>query len=99
MTFTPGDILLVNDYSGGSDLIGNLIRAGERARYGDTDASRWTHCALIVSDSGDLVEALSNGVCRTNIRKYRSDQTQVIRPAGATPAQRPGSALSLSLAR
>lgn len=80
MTYTPGDFLLVDDYSGGSDLIGNLIRAGERARYGDQDCARWTHSALIVSDTGDLVEALANGIRRTNISKYAKHETLVVSP-------------------
>lgn len=75
-----GDILLVRDYSGQGDLLGNLIMAGERARYGNSDYARWTHSALIVSASGDLVEALENGIERTHISKYDKVETLVISP-------------------
>ena len=76
--YRPGDILLVRNSSGGSDLIGNLIMAGQRARYGNVDEARWTHSALIVSATGDLVEALARGVARTNIAKYAKVETLVV---------------------
>lgn len=78
MTYNPGDILLVRDYTGGSDLLGNLIMAGQRARYGNVDECRWTHSALIVSETGDLVEALARGVKLTNISKYSHVETLII---------------------
>ena len=78
--YVPGDILLVNDYSGQGDLIGNLIRAGEQSRYGNVPAARWTHSALIVSESGDLVEALKEGIRHTNISKYHNHDTKIISP-------------------
>lgn len=77
-TYTPGDILLVNDYTGGSDLLGNLIRAGERARYGDTMYSELTHSAMIVSANGDLVEALAQGIVKSHISKYTPAQQAAI---------------------
>lgn len=98
-TYTPGDILLVNDYNGGSDLIGNLIRAGERARYGDSDYARWTHSALIVSTDGDLVEALAHGVEQTNISKYDGHETLVISPTVAFPAGKRAYAVNFALAQ
>lgn len=76
----PGDILLIRDYSGGSDLIGNLILAGERARYGNSDYARWTHSALIVSADGEIAEALQSGIARSNIKKYAKSQTLIISP-------------------
>lgn len=80
MTYRPGDILLVRNYSGGSALIGNLIMAGERVRYGNSDYARWTHSALIVSETGDLVEALAEGVRRRNIARYAHVETLIISP-------------------
>jgi hypothetical protein len=95
--YTPGDLLLVNDYSGGSDLLGNLIRAGERARYGQaSDYTRWTHSAVIVSADGDLVEALADGIDRTNIRKYAKVQTLVVSPP--IPADDPRRAFAVRFA-
>ena len=85
-SYAPGDILLVNDYSGGSDLLGNLIRAGERCLYGGPASEAldgagptdWTHSALIISETGDLAEALAQGVVRSHISKYAGHTTKVI---------------------
>lgn len=88
MTYTPGDILLVRDYTGGSDLIGNLILAGQRARYGDVDEARWTHSALIVSQTGELVEAMARGVVHGHISEYAKRETLIISPPSASPLSR-----------
>lgn len=96
-TYTPGDFLLVNDYSGGSDLLGNLIRAGERARDGATaDGVRWTHSAMIVTENGDLVEALADGIDHTHISKYASVETLVVSPP--VPADDPRRAYAVRFA-
>lgn len=95
--YVPGDILLVRDYTGGSDLLGNLILAGNRARYGNSDFSRWTHSALIVSTDGDLCEALAEGVRRTNITKYAKSEQIIITPS-ASPDKR-AYAVAFALAR
>ena len=87
-TYTPGDILLVNDYAGSSDLLGNLIRAGERARYGNSDHARWTHAALITTTDGDIVEALAHGVCRSHVTDYNAYETLVISPRYAAASKR-----------
>lgn len=76
MSFGVGDILLVNDYEGETDWLGALIRDGERVR-GDGNPI-WTHSALIVGTDGTIVEALAEGVRRTNISKYAGVQTKVI---------------------
>ena len=76
MTYTPGDILLVDDYTGQTDWLGGLIRAGERAR-GDGN-SIWTHSALIINAAGDIVEALQQGVVTSPISKYAHVQTKVL---------------------
>lgn len=79
--YSLGDILLVNDDTGPTDLLGGLIQAGEKARYGKNapaDVVWWTHSALIVSQDGHLVEALANGVARSNILKYAHVQRKVI---------------------
>lgn len=77
-----GDVLLVDDWSGPTDWLGGLIRAGEKAR-GDGDAV-WTHSAIIVNEGGDIVEALAQGVVRSHISKYAHVQTKVI-PLPVTP--------------
>jgi hypothetical protein len=97
-TYTPGDILLVDDYDTKHfDLLGNLIRAGERARDGATsDGVRWTHSAMIVSADGDLAEALEGGIARTNIRKYHAVETLVVSPP--IPADDPRRAYAVRFA-
>lgn len=94
--YVAGDVLLVNDYTGSSDLLGDLIRAGERARYGPSDYARWTHSAMIVSADGDLVEALADGIDRTHISKYAKVQTLVVSPP--VPADDPRRAYAVRFA-
>lgn len=96
MLYTPGDILLVDSYVGQGSIVANLIRAGERATYGNTDYTRWTHAALIVSEDGDLVEALSVGVRRTNISKYAGMDILVVSPP--IPADDPRRAYAVRFA-
>ena len=74
--YSPGDILLVNDFEGPTDWLGGLIRDGERAR-GDGD-DVWTHSALIVDNTGVIVEALQQGVVRSHISKYANVPTRVL---------------------
>ena len=87
-TYTPGDILLVRDYTGGSDLLGNLILAGQRARYGNVDMARWTHSALIVDEHGGLIEAMAKGIVSGHISEYAKSETLIISPPSATPESR-----------
>lgn len=91
MSYAAGDILLVRNHNAGSSLISNLIMAGERARYGNSEWAVWTHAALITSDTGDLVEALANGVAYSHISKYASEETLIISADsiyGVTPDKR-----------
>jgi hypothetical protein len=84
--YTPGDILLVRDYSGQGDLIGNLILAGSTARHGQGFA---THSACIVSPQGDLIEALEQGVATSHISKYQGKETRIVQfPAAFGDARR-----------
>ncbi len=90
--FVPGDFSLhratTNHGRGGATTtLGKLIQAGERTRYGDSDFARWTHSALIVSEDGEICEALERGVARDNIEKYRGTDYMVVHPVGS-PAQR-----------
>ena len=73
--YVPGDILLVDDYSGQGDAIGNLILAGEESWYG---IRKWTHSALIVSTQGDIIEAQAKGVVRAHASKYNRKPTQIL---------------------
>ena len=94
--YVPGDVLLVRDYTGDSDLLGELIMAGERARYGDSDYARWTHSALIVTTDGGIVEALAEGVRRTVAAKYDGVETLVISPP--VPADDPRRTFAVNFA-
>jgi hypothetical protein len=91
-SFVPGDFSLHRattnrGRNGATTKIGRCIQAGERVRYGNTDFARWTHSALIVSETGDVCEALESGVARDNIEKYRGTDYMIVHPAGS-PAQR-----------
>jgi hypothetical protein len=90
--FVPGDFTLhrasaTKGRTGATTTLGKLIQAGERRRYGNCDFARWTHSALIVSDTGDLVEAIEKGVARDNIDKYRNTDYMVVH-VEAQPEQR-----------
>jgi len=73
--------------AGATTTLGKLIQAGERARFGNSDFARWTHSALIVSDSGDICEAIESGVALDNIEKYRGSDYIVVH-VNASPVQR-----------
>jgi hypothetical protein len=90
--FVPGDFSLhratdTKGRGGATTPLGKLIQAGERARYGDSDFARWTHSALIVSEDGDICEAIESGVAMVNIEKYRGSDYVVVH-VSASPAQR-----------
>jgi hypothetical protein len=90
--FVPGDFSLhratTNKAHGGeTTALGKLIQAGERVRFGNSDFARWTHSALIVSESGDIVEAIESGVSEDNIEKYRNTDYMIVHVT-ATDEQR-----------
>jgi hypothetical protein len=82
-TWTPGDFILVHSHS----LSSRLIHLGQRFRIrGDDRRFTWfDHAALIVSDTGDLIEAVGTGVIRSNAEKYRHKHYNIVR-VGADPA-------------
>jgi hypothetical protein len=91
-SFVPGDFSLhrataTKGREGATTTLGKLIQAGERARFGDSDFARWTHSTLIVSESGDIVEAIESGVAPGNIEKYRNSDYIVVH-VSALPVQR-----------
>ena len=83
--FAPGDFILTH----GSAWTSKLIRFGQRLRIHGDDRkyTYWNHAALVVSDAGDLVEALGAGVMRTKIDKYRPVEYHLVR-VGASGADR-----------
>lgn len=58
-----------------------IIRFGQRLRIHGNDRkyTRWNHAALIVDESGNLVEALGAGVIRRNIAAYAGTEYQLVR--------------------
>jgi hypothetical protein len=90
--FVPGDFSLhrataTKGRDGATTTLGKLIQAGERTRFGDSDFARWTHSTLIVSESGDICEAIESGVVLDNIEKYRGSDYIVVH-VSAMPVQR-----------
>ena len=90
--FRPGDFSLhrateTKGPGGATTMLGKLIQAGERTRYGNSDYARWTHSALIVSEDGDICEALEKGVTQDNISKYRGTDYLIVHVT-ASDAQR-----------
>jgi uncharacterized protein YycO len=72
-----GDFILTH----GNDLYGRLIRIGQALRFvgGDRKYTYWNHAAIIVDEQGTLIEALGNGVCKTNISKYKPVEYHLVR--------------------
>lgn len=65
----PGDILLVRT----DHLVSRLIRLGQRIGGYTREESRWNHVAVCVG-GGQIVEALTHGVERTDVARYRPEQ-------------------------
>ena len=66
-----GDLLLTHN----EGFFPKIIRFGQRLRYrGDNAGYAWyNHVAVVVSPDGDLIEALSNGIVKTNARRYDNE--------------------------
>lgn len=77
VTFLPGDFILTH----GSGIYSELIRFGQCFRFTGPDVkyAYWSHAALITSASGDIVEALSNGVFRRNLIVYNEKEYVLVR--------------------
>lgn len=75
--FTPGDFVLTHRHN----PISMLISAGQGWRFRGADAvfAHWSHCALLVSGEGALVEAESTGVRRSPISKYKTNEYHLVR--------------------
>jgi uncharacterized protein YycO len=75
--YRPGDFVLTH----GDAWTSKLIRFGQRLRIHGDDRkyTHWNHAALIVSDGGDLVEALGRGVLRTHLSKYQPTEYHLVR--------------------
>jgi uncharacterized protein YycO len=57
-----------------------VIRFGETLRYWGKDKvfAHWSHAAIFVNDTGDIVEALGGGVQKRNISVYQGTEYVVV---------------------
>lgn len=82
--FLPGDFILTHRHN----FIAGLISQAERRRFNGPDApfAHWSHSALIVDESGSLIEAEVMGVERNPISRYASDEYHLVRLGPDFPA-------------
>jgi uncharacterized protein YycO len=75
--FEPGDFVLTH----GDAWTSRLIRFGQRLRIHGADRkyTHWNHAAVIVSDDGELIEAIGRGVSRTPLSAYRDAEYHLVR--------------------
>jgi hypothetical protein len=66
--YVPGDFILVST----NGILAKLIRLGQFIRYHGKmrPFARWNHTAMIINDSGDIIEAIGRGVVINNISDY-----------------------------
>lgn len=76
-SYDPGDFLLTHRHH----PIARLISLAQERRFRGADAcyAHWSHCALVVSGDGALVESEKTGVTRSSISKYRADEYHLVR--------------------
>jgi uncharacterized protein YycO len=77
VAFEAGDFILTH----GDAWTSRLIRFGQGLRIHGDDRkyTHWNHAAIIVSGSGDLIEALGRGVSRTHLDTYRDSEYHLVR--------------------
>ena len=82
----PGDFILTH----GNSWTSKMIRFGQKLKYWGTDAiyTRWNHAAMIVSQNGDIIEALGGGVQKRNIAVYKGTEYHVISLQGVDATDR-----------
>lgn len=75
--FQPGDFILTR----GKNWISWLIRFVQAVRFRGDDRifAFWNHAAIVVTEEGDLVEALGKGVAFTHISKYTPKEYILVR--------------------
>jgi uncharacterized protein YycO len=76
-SFLPGDFILTHDTS----IFSRMIRFGQGLRFRGDSAqyAYWSHAALISDTSGNLIEAVGEGVCLTHLDKYRDVDYTIVR--------------------
>ena len=75
--FEPGDFILTH----GTAWTSKLIRFGQRLRIHGEDRkyTHWNHAAVLVSATGDLIEALGRGVSRRHLANYEGQEYHLVR--------------------
>lgn len=75
--FKPGDFILTH----GNSFFSLLIRFGQSLRFFGEDKKYtwWSHAAMIVSEHGDLIEALDAGVRETHISRYKATDYHLVK--------------------
>lgn len=73
----PGDFILTH----GTGLSGALIHFGEALRYRGAQSvfAHWTHTAIFINSTGDLIEAVEAGVQQRNVSVYGGTEYVVVR--------------------
>ncbi len=83
----PGDFILT--HSSGWD--GKLIRFGQTLRYRGTNRvfAHWSHAAILMDESGNIIEALGGGVQKRSIAEYDDTEYVVVHlPEDTIPLDR-----------
>src|SRR5688572_27857036 len=74
--FWPGDFVLTHN----NDLMGQFIAFGQGLRYvgAEQRLTYWNHGALIVDDTGGIIEALWDGVRQRHMVRYTPTEYHVV---------------------
>lgn len=74
--YQHGDFILTH----GNTFFSRLIRFGQQISFWGADRvfTRWSHAALIVSNDGDLIEAVGAGVKRSHISDYAPTEYHLV---------------------
>lgn len=75
--FEPGDFILTHSNA----FVSRIIRWGQSLRFWGKKSKYtwWNHAALIVSQQGDIIEALGAGVEKNKLSKYTPTEYTVVR--------------------
>lgn len=73
-TMRPGDFVVTHGHS----VVSRAIRFGQRLRC-PKEFAAWNHAALVVSEDGEIAEALSEGVERHHISRYEREDYYLAR--------------------
>lgn len=76
--FKPGDFILTHK----NKLIPRFIRFAQRIRGRERKYSHWSHTAMITSPRGDIVEAETKGVIRSQLSDYRDVEYHLVKIDG-----------------